>query len=123
MKKLIQYILLLSVALVIACNKGDNRRPDDYYVSHYDQFAKAIDDSSVVDLVKRTNIFSAKAAAGNDSIEKALALLETGDIQNYFYSNDKEAIKLYNKAIVYFESIYQVCDVLHVRYNMSCKLE
>ena len=28
MKKLIQYILLLSVALVIACNKGDNRRPD-----------------------------------------------------------------------------------------------
>ena len=93
MKKLIQYILLLSVALVIACNKGDNRRPDDYYVNHYNQFAKAIDDSSVVDLVKRTNIFSAKAAAGNDSIEKALALLETGDIQNYVYSNDKEAIK------------------------------
>ena len=76
MKKLIQYILLLSVTLVIACNKGDDRRPDDYYVNHYNQFAKAIDDSSVVDLVKRTNIFSAKAAAGNDSIEKALALLE-----------------------------------------------
>ena len=120
MKKLIQYILLLSVALVIACNKGDNRRPDDYYVNHYNQFAKAIDDSSVVDLVKRTNIFSAKAAAGNDSIEKALALLETGDIQNYFYSNDKEAIKLYNKAIVYFESIYPVCDVLLVRCYLSC---
>ena len=28
MRKIIPYILLLSVTLVIACNKGDDRRPD-----------------------------------------------------------------------------------------------
>ena len=120
MKKFIPYIILLSVTLVIACCKGDDKRPDDYYIDHYKQFVKAIEDSSVVDLVKQTNIFSAKAAAGNDSVEKAIALLESGDIQNYFYSNPTEAIKFYNRAIAYFEALRPSCSILLVKCYLTC---
>ena len=108
------------MALVIACNKGNDRHPDDYYIDHYKQFTRAIDDSSIVDLVKCTNLFSAKAAAGNDSIEKALALMESGDIQNYFYSNPTEAIKFYNRAIAYFEALRPSCSILLVKCYLTC---
>ena len=107
------------MTLVIACNKGDDRRHDDYYINHYNQFTTAAEGSSIVDIVNRTNIFSAKAAAGNDTIAKALALLESGDIQLYFYGNTNEAIKFYRRAIAYFESLSPACNYLFIQCCLS----
>ncbi|MGM9733402.1 MAG: helix-turn-helix domain-containing protein [Prevotella sp.] len=122
MKRIIQYISILSVALVMACSKGHDKRPDDYYVNHYKQFAKAFEDSSLVGLATRTNLFCAEAAAGNDTIEKAVALLESGDIQNYYYDNPTEAIKFYKNSIAYFESKRPAVESLLIKAYVSCMI-